>query len=73
MRVHETAMEKTSPHRHAPYEPKKHQTRARAKKGKPCRHKFRVNLNKLIAIPDVANKLKPPPKSDKRLGPRKDT
>jgi len=39
----------------------------------PCRHKFRIKLKELIAIPDVADKLKPPPKSDKRLGPSRGT
>jgi len=68
IRVHEVATEKRSPARHAPYEPKKHQTRARAKRDMPCRHKFRVNVTQLIAIPDVADKLKPPLKSEKRLG-----
>ena len=32
-----------------------------------------MNLKELITIPDVANKLKPPPKIDKMLGSSKDT
>jgi len=72
-RVHETATEKIPPPRHTPYEPKKHHTRARAKGGMPYRHKFRVNLKEMIAIQNVADKLKPLPKSDKRLGPSRDT
>jgi len=30
-----------------------------------------VDLKELIVIPDVAGRLKPPPKTDKRLGPSK--
>ena len=37
----------------------------------PPRHNFRVDLKELIAIPDVASRLKPPSKTDKRLGPSK--
>jgi len=73
LRVHEDAMEKRSSPRHAPYEHKKHQIRARAKGDVPCRHKFRIALKELIVIPDVANKLKPPPQTEKRLGPSRDT
>ena len=57
MRVHEAATEKRSPPRHAPYEPKKHQTMARAKGDIPYRHKFKVNLKELIVILDVTDKL----------------
>jgi len=71
MRVHEVATEKRSPTRHAPYKSKKHQTRARTKGDLPCRHKFKMNYKKLITIPDVADKLKFPPKSNKNLGPSK--
>jgi len=73
MRVHKAATEKISPAKHAPYEPKKHHTRARAKEDMPYRHKLRVNIKELIAIPDVGDKLKPPLKSDKRLGPSRGT
>jgi len=68
MRVHEAATEKRSPACQVPYEPKKHQTRARAKGDLPCRHKFKISLKEFIVIPDVADKLKLPPKSDKNLG-----
>ena len=73
MRVHEATTEKKSSARQAPYEPKRDQSRARAREGVPTRHKFRLNLKELIAIPDVAYKLKPPPKTGRRLGPSKDT
>jgi len=72
MRVHEDTTEKRSSVRHAPYEPKRHQTKTRVRGGVPSRHKFRVNLKELITIPDVVDKLKPPPKTDKRLGSSKD-
>ena len=39
----------------------------------PTRHKFKVNFKEPIAIPDVADKLKPPPKIGGRLGPSKNT
>jgi len=39
----------------------------------PCRHKFKMSHKELITIPDVADKLKFPPKSDKNLGPSKGT
>jgi len=32
-----------------------------------------MDLKELIVIPNVANRLKSPPKTDKRLGPNKDT
>jgi len=72
MKVHDAATDKRSPARHPPYEPKKHQTRARTKGDLPCRHKFKMS-QKEIAIPDVADKLKFPIKSNKNLGPSKGT
>ena len=72
-RVHEVATEKRSPTRHVPYESKKHQTKARAKRDLPYRHKFKISLKELIAIPDVADKLKFPPKGDNNLGLSKGT
>ena len=37
----------------------------------PPRHDFVVELKDLIAIPNIAERLKVPPKTDKRLGPNK--
>jgi len=71
MRVHEATTGKKSPTSQAPYEPKRHQTRVR--EGVPIRHKFIINLKKLIDILDVVGKLKPPPKAGRRLGLSKDT
>ena len=39
----------------------------------PPRHDFVVELKDLIAIPNVAERLKVPPKTDKRLRPNKNT
>ena len=41
--------------------------------GAPTRHKFIIDLEKLIVLPNVDDKLKSPPKSGKKLGPSKDT
>jgi len=68
VRVHEATTEKKAPGAQLSNEARKPQTRARTT---PTRHSFRVDLKELIAIPDVANILKPPPKTDKRLGPSK--
>ena len=65
--------EKKASGKRSPYETRKPQTRARAKEGTPTRHNFRVELKKLIVIPNVADKLKSPLKTNKRLGPSKDT
>ena len=73
MRVHEAMIEKKPLARQAPYEPRKHQTRARTREGAPTRHNFRIDLKELIVIPNVADKLKSPPKTDRRLGPSKET
>jgi len=71
MKVYEAMTEKKAPGAQPPYEAKKPQTRAHTQENTPPRHNFRVELKDLIAIPYVANRLKPPPKTDKRLGPSK--
>jgi len=38
---------------------------------KPLRHKFVVELKDLIVVPNIADRLRPPVKSDKILGPHK--
>jgi len=67
MRIHKAGTEKRSSTRNVSYEPKRHQSRARVKGDLPCRHKFKISLKELIAIPDVADKLKSPPKGDMNL------
>ena len=54
-----------------PYQPRKPQPRGRERENVPPRHDFVVELKDLIAIPNIAKKLKVPPKTDKRLGPNK--
>ena len=71
MRVHEAAMEKRSPTRHALYASK--QRRKKEKADLPFRHKFKMNYKELIAIPNVVDKLRFPSKTNKNLGPSKGT
>ena len=68
MRVHEATTEKKTPGKQPSYEPRKHHIRARTREGAPTRHNFRIDLKELISIPNVADKLKSPPKTDKSLG-----
>ena len=53
----------------------KPQTRGRERDNVPPRHDFVGELKDLIAIPNVAERLKvpPPPKIDKRIGPNKNS
>ncbi|XP_068498281.1 uncharacterized protein [Phaseolus vulgaris] len=71
LRVHEAAIEKKTPVKQQPYQPRKPQTRGRERENVPPRHDFVVELKDLIAIPNVAERLKVPPKTNKRLGPNK--
>jgi len=70
--VHEAAIEKRTPAKKQPYEPRKPQTRGRARENKPLRHNFVVELKDLIVVPNIAERLKMPPKTDKKLGPHKE-
>ena len=69
IRVHEATTEKKGSGKQQPYE--KPQTRARTRGDSPPRHNFRVELKELIVIPNIAARLKVPPKTDKKLGPNK--
>jgi len=71
MRVHEATTEKRAPAKQQPYEPRKPQTRGRTRENVPQRHNFLVELKELIAVPNIAERLKMPTKTDKRLGPNK--
>ena len=71
MRVLEATTESKAPGAQPSYEVRKPQTRGRTRENTPLRHNFWVDLKELIAIPDVASRLKPPPKTNKRLGLRK--
>jgi len=69
MRVHEATTEKKGSGKQQPYE--RPQTRARTRRDPPPKHNFRVELKELIAIPNIAARLKVHPKTDKKIGPNK--
>jgi len=69
MKVHEGTIEKKGARKQQPYE--KAQTGTRTRKDPPQKHNFRVELKELIAIPNIAVKLKMPPKTEERWGPTK--
>ena len=71
LRVHEETTKKKAPAKQQPYQPRKPQTRGRARENVPPRHNFVVELRDPIAIPNIAESLKMPPKTDKKLGPNK--
>ena len=71
LRVHEATTEMKTPVKQQPYQPRKPHARGRERENVPPRHDFVVELKDLIAIPSVAERLKVPPKTDKRLGPNK--
>ena len=68
LRVHEATIEKKTLAKQQPYQPRKLQTRGRARESVPPRHNFVVELKDLIVIPNIAERLKIPPKTDKKLG-----
>jgi len=63
--VHEATTEKKTLTKQQPYQPRKPQTRGRERENVPPRHEFVVELKDVIAIPNVAERLKVPPKTDK--------
>jgi len=71
--VHEPTTKKKAPRNQPSYETRKPQTRVQTKEGTPTRHNFRIDHKELIVIPNMADRLKSPLKTDKRLGPSKDT
>jgi len=72
LRVHETTTEK-KPTRKKPYESNGTQSRARSSTNPPPQPKLKMPYRELLAIPAIAKKLESPPKTDKVLGPRKNT
>jgi len=60
MRVHEATIEKKASGKQQPYEARKPQTRARTREDAPPWNNFRVELKELIAIPNIAERLKTP-------------
>ena len=71
LRVHEATIEKKTPVKQQPYQPRKPQTKGRERENMPPRHDFVVELKDLIAILNIADRLKVTPKTVKKLGPNK--
>jgi len=67
MRVHETTVEKKGAEK--PYE--RAQVGTRTRRDPPPKHNFRVELKELIAIPNIAARIKIPVKTDRKMGPNK--
>ena len=66
--------------RERPYEARRPQARGQAEGNRPARegnrplrHNFVVELKDLIAVPNIADRLRPPVKTDKVLGHHKDS
>ena len=71
LRVHEATTEMKTPVKQQPYQPRKPNARGCERDNVPPRHNFVVELKDLIAIPNVAERLKVPLKTNNRLGPNK--
>ena len=65
--VNETATGRKGQERKLPYE-----ARGRTEGNRPMRHNFVVELKDLIAVPNIADRLRAPAKTDKVQGPHKD-
>ena len=79
VRVNETTTGRKKPEARRPYEARKTQPRGPAgderptrERARPARYNFVVELKDLIAVPNIAERLRRPAKTDKVLGPRKD-
>jgi len=70
--VHEAVTEKSAPAKKQPHETKKPQARGHARENMLVRHTFVVELKDLIVVPNIAERLKMLPKTEKKLGPHKD-
>ena len=73
MRIHEVATEKRSDARRAPYIARKNQPRTKKKEDMPFQPRFQMTYKELLSMSRMANKLRFPLKSDRNLGPRKET
>jgi len=71
IRMHEATTEKKGSGKQQPYETRKPQTKGRTRGDAPPKHNFRVELKELITVPNIAVRLKMPPKTNKNLGPSK--
>jgi len=76
-RVHGTTTERKNQDRRRTYETRRTQPRGRSEGmregNRPLRHNFVVELKDLIVVPNIADRLRPPVKSDKVLGPHKES
>ena len=79
-RVNEATTGRKNQDRKRPYEARRPQARGAAeetrqvrKGNRPLRHNFVMELKDLIVVPNIVDRLRPPVKSDKVLGPRKDS
>jgi len=80
VRVNETTTGRKKPDGRRPYETRKPQPRGPVggnrparERARPARYNFVVELKDLIAVPNIAERLRRPTKTDKVLGPRKDS
>ena len=80
VRVNETTTGRKKPEARRPYEARKPQPRGPAggdrparERARPARYNFVVELKDLIIVPNIAERLRRPAKTDKVLGPRKDS
>jgi len=71
-RVNEAVIGRRGQDRKRPYEVRKTQARRRAEGNRSVRHNFVVELKDLIVVPNIADRLRVPAKTDKVLGPHKD-
>ncbi|XP_068498162.1 uncharacterized protein [Phaseolus vulgaris] len=71
-RVNEAATGRRGQERKRPYEARKPQARGRSGKNRSVRHNIVVELKDLIVVPNIADRLRVPAKTDKVLGPHKD-
>ncbi|XP_068475010.1 uncharacterized protein [Phaseolus vulgaris] len=80
IRVNETTTGRKKPEARRPYETRKPQPwgpaggdRPARERARPARYNFVVELKDLIVVPNIAKRLRRPVKTDKVLGPRKDS
>ncbi|XP_068474249.1 uncharacterized protein [Phaseolus vulgaris] len=75
--IHEAATERRNPDKKRTYEvrraPPRGRVEGRREGSRPLRHNFVVELKDLIVVPNIADRLRPPAKTDKILGPHKES
>jgi len=76
-RVHEATIERKNQDRRHTHETRRAQPKGRSEGrreiNRPLRHNFVVELKDLIVVTNIADRLRPPVKSDKVLGPHKES